>query len=304
MNIAELKEYLKSNKEKTFTGLLGSPVAHSLSPLIHNSGFESLGMTGHEYVAIECLPEELKETTKILKESGFEGFNLTMPDKQAIIEFCDGLSDEAGLIESVNTVKIANGKFEGHNTDCNGFFKALQKNGTQPEGKKIMLLGAGGAAKAVLTGAVTNKAESIDVFSRPGKNFESIEKLKLRLEKYQKKEALNTEINLFDFSDEKLFEEKLSQADILINATNVGMNTPAKKDVFENETLVKSAKLLSEKLFVADIIYHPKETRLLKDAKGRGCRTMNGIYMLFYQADLAFYIWHGKYIPESVLQKL
>lgn len=304
MNIIKLKEYLESNKEKKFTGLLGSPVAHSLSPFIHKSGFEALGMTKHEYVAIECLPDGLLEMTKVLKDNGFMGFNVTMPDKQAIIGFCDELSDEAELIESVNTVKIEDGKLKGYNTDCSGFFKALQKNGEEPEGKKFMLLGAGGAAKAILAGAVTNKAESIDVFARAGKNFKSIEELASRLEKYQKKEDLKTKISFFDFADEKLFEERLSMADVLVNATNVGMNTPETKDVFENETLVKNPALFSKKQFAADVIYHPKETKLLKDAKSCGCHTMNGLYMLFYQADLAFYIWHQKYIPENVLEEL
>lgn len=295
------------------TGIVGSPVGHSLSPFLHEAAFSMLGMEGYRYIKIEADKQFLSDAVEVIKDHNFIGFNVTMPDKEAITHLCDELSNEAKLMHSVNTVMIKGGRLIGYNTDCMGFYMALKKNGVDPDGKTMVLMGAGGAARAILTGAAISKLGRVDVFARPGDKFNM---LKGQLEELEAN-GYKTVIRLHNINDKGDLYRTIEKCDILVNGTSVGMdlgnkannaNKQAASGVITNNqlqpaTLVPDTSCYHTSLFVADVVYFPRMTRFLDDAADFGCRYMNGLDMLFFQADLAFRIWHGHKMPIEILEK-
>ena len=309
MEKEKLIRTIESVKAEHLTGIVGSPVGHSLSPFLHEAAFSKLGMKGYKYIKIEADKKFLPEAVEILKEHNFLGFNVTMPDKEAITYLCDELSDEAKLMHSVNTVKIVDGKLLGYNTDCMGFYMALKKNNVTAEGKNMILMGSGGAARAILTGACINKVKRLDVFARPGDKYNM---LKTQVEELEKA-GYQTEIRLHNLNSKVELYRTIEKTDILVNGTSVGMDTSKPADnkkgpyitnnMLAPKTLIPDTTCYHTGLFVADVVYFPKMTRFLEDAKDFGCRYMNGLDMLFFQADLAFKIWHDKEMPIEILEK-
>ncbi len=271
--------------------LIGSPVAHSLSPLIHNTAFESLGHPAR-YGLIETGTEQLEETAAKLKEEQASGWNVTMPVKTAMCDLCDELSLTSKIGKSVNTVRNVNGRLFGYTTDGIGLFNALEKRGLTINGRKIVLLGTGGAASAILIEAALRSAGQISVFyNRPESAVragETQEKLK---------PFSDTVVSLFSYNEEGRLKKELSDADLLINATNVGMQGSSSAGM----CLIPDESYLPSSLFVCDIIYHPYETALLKMARSRGCRTEGGLAMLVGQAAESFRIWTGLTMPEDLI---
>ena len=264
-------------------GLLGNPVSHSLSPFIHNEGFRRLSLNAR-YLAFSVKEEDLESTLSALRKMGVGGLNLTMPLKEAVLPLCDSLSKEAKLSSSVNTLVFSeNGKMTGCSTDGIGFFRALGSENGVVNGKKLCLMGLGGAGKAILSRAVYTEISEIRLLQRAS----SIEKNRAFIERV--KEETGKKILLGSY--EENLAEFLEQSDILVNASNVGMR--------EEASLIPEVKLLHKGLFVADCIYHPFETKLLSQAREAGLRYMNGLPMLFYQAVEAFRLWTGKSFPEE-----
>ncbi len=279
------------------TALIGSPVSHSLSPYIHNNAYRLLGMEGSKYIALECTESDIANMVTVLKEKHFTGFNVTMPLKNEVIKYCDELNTEAELIRGVNTVKITGGRLKGYNTDGKGFFDALEKEGFAAEKKTMTLLGSGGAARAILAGAAFNEMKRVNVFARQGKRYDETVRL------IESLKGFDARLNIFDIADEALLYESARMSDVLVNATSAGMKT-SEEGSADDTVLVKDTSCFRPHLFVADIIYRPKKTRLLEIAEGKKLKTMNGIPMLFYQAAHSFEIWYGKKMPEAILGNL
>ena len=268
--------------------VVANPIKHSISPFIHNSAFEATGING-VYLALEVEVSDLAETVANIRRYQMFGINLSMPYKEEVIPYLDELSDEVRLIGAVNTVVNQNGNLIGYNTDGKGFFKSLPSFTIL--GKKMTLLGAGGAAKAVLAQAILDGASQVSVFVRST----SMEKTKAYLERLQSETGFR--VDLYALEEHSVLQERIAASDLLVNATSVGMDGKS-SPVPEN-------LLLPENLLVADIIYQPFETPFLQWAKSQGNVAVNGLGMLLYQAAEAFQLWTGKEMPtDEIWQSL
>jgi len=268
-------------------GIIADPIRHSISPMMHNTAFEALGIDG-VYVAFETPEERFEEGVRGLKALGIRGFNVSMPYKRAVMEYLNALSPAAKLCQAVNTVvREADGTYTGHLTDGTGFIRSLQEFGFNIRGKKIVLLGKGGAATAISVQAALDGAGEIAIFNRS----DAEENAKLI------REHTDCRAEAYRTHDLEMLRIKLAEADLLVNATNVGMGALA------GQCLIPDASYLRPELYVADIIYNPKETALLAMAKTAGCRTLNGLGMLLYQGAEAFRLWTGQEMPVELVKQ-
>lgn len=267
--------------------VVANPIKHSISPFIHNSAFEATNTNG-VYLAWEVDATELAETVANIRRYQMYGINLSMPYKEQVIPYLDQLSEEACLIGAVNTVVNREGTLIGYNTDGKGFFKSLPS--FKISRKRVVLLGAGGAAKAILAQAILDGVSQISVFVRSS----SMEKTRPYLEKIQN--ATGFRVDLFALEDIQELQDSITQADLLVNATSVGMDGSSQP--------IPTSIVLPEKLMVADVIYQPFETPFLKWAKEQGNQSINGFGMLLYQAAEAFELWTGKEMPTDQIWEL
>lgn len=267
--------------------VVANPIKHSISPFIHNSAFEATNTNG-VYLAWEVDATELAETVANIRRYQMFGINLSMPYKEQVIPYLDQLSAEACLIGAVNTVVNREGTLIGYNTDGKGFFKSLPS--FKISRKRLVLLGAGGAAKAILAQAILDGVSQISVFVRSS----SIEKTRSYLEKIQN--ATGFRVDLFALEDVQDLQDSITQADLLVNATSVGMDGSSQP--------IPTSIVLPEKLMVADVIYQPFETPFLKWARNQGNQSINGLGMLLYQAAEAFELWTGKEMPTDQIWEL
>ena len=267
--------------------VVANPIKHSISPFIHNSAFEATNTNG-VYLAWEVDATELAETVANIRRYQMYGINLSMPYKEQVIPYLDQLSEEACLIGAVNTVVNREGTLIGYNTDGKGFFKSLPS--FKISRKRVVLLGAGGAAKAILAQAILDGVSQISVFVRSS----SMEKTRPYLEKIQN--ATGFRVDLFALEDVQDLQDSITQADLLVNATSVGMDGSSQP--------IPTSIVLPEKLMVADVIYQPFETLFLKWARNQGNQSINGLGMLLYQAAEAFEFWTGKEMPTDQIWEL
>lgn len=282
---------MKINGYTRLAAVVANPIKHSISPFIHNSAFEATETNG-VYLAWEVEATDLAETVANIRRYQMYGINLSMPYKEQVIPYLDQLSEEACLIGAVNTVVNREGTLIGYNTDGKGFFKSLPS--FKISRKRLVLLGAGGAAKAILAQAILDGVSQISVFVRSS----SMEKTRPYLEKIQN--ATGFRVDLFALEDVQDLQDSITKADLLVNATSVGMDGSSQP--------IPTSIVLPEKLLVADVIYQPFETPFLKWAKEQGNEAINGLGMLLYQAAEAFELWTGKEMPtdqiwESLKQK-
>ena len=274
----------------TLTALLGSPVAHSISPMMHNEAFRLLGLD-YAYLAFDVGKEQLKDVVNAFRIMNVRGFNLTMPDKIAVCELCDELSLAAQMIGAVNTVVNENGRLIGHNTDGIGYMQALKDAGHDIKGEKMTLMGAGGAATAVCVQAAIDGVREISIFNRKSKTFDRALELAKRVEK-----NTGCRINVYDTADERKLREEIASSRILTNGTSLGM---APK---EETCPIPDAGYLREGMIVSDLIYNPATTKLLEYGKQAGAHTCNGLYMLLYQGAEAFRLWTGQEMPVKEIK--
>ena len=267
--------------------VVANPIKHSISPFIHNSAFEATNTNG-VYLAWEVDAAELAETVANIRRYQMYGINLSMPYKEQVIPYLDQLSAEACLIGAVNTVVNREGTLIGYNTDGKGFFKSLPS--FKISRKRLVLLGAGGAAKAILAQAILDGVSQISIFVRSS----SMEKTRPYLEKIQN--ATGFRVDLFALEDVQDLQDSITKADLLVNATSVGMDGSSQP--------IPTSIVLPEKLLVADVIYQPFETPFLKWAKEQGNQSINGLGMLLYQAAEAFELWTGKEMPTDQIWEL
>ncbi len=273
------------------TGLLGSPVAHSKSPLMHNEAFRLLGLD-YVYLCFDVKEDSLKTAFEGLKKLNVAGFNCTMPDKTAICELLDDLSPAAKMIGAVNTVVNENGRYIGHNTDGIGYMQSVKDAGFDIKGETMTLLGAGGAASSIFVQAALDGVKKINLFSIKDRFWEKAEKMVDMVNS-----NTDCDAKLIELGNEDILSEAISNSKILTNATSVGMapNT--------DNCVVKDFSVFNKNLIVSDVIYNPMETKLLKIAKEHGCPTFNGIYMLLYQGAEAFKLFTGKDMPVEEIKK-
>lgn len=273
------------------TGLLGSPVAHSISPLMHNEGFQLLGLD-YAYLCFDIKEAQMEDAVKALKLLNVRGFNCTMPVKIKMCQLADDLSPAARLIGAVNTVVNENGVLTGHNTDGTGFTEAVRSYGYDIRGKKMTLLGAGGAATAIAVQAALDGVGEIAVFNRKSRSWERGQQLVDNINA-----KTNCKAALYDLEDNSALRSQLSDSYLLANGTPIGMapNTDASP--------ISDVSILHEGLIVYDAIYNPRETRLMAQAKERGCLVHNGLHMLLYQGAAAFRLWTGQDMPLDAIKE-
>ncbi len=272
------------------TGLLGSPVGHSISPMMHNTSFQELGLN-YVYLCFDVGIEGLQGAVDGLVNLNAKGWNCTMPDKSKMAQLCNELSPAAAITGSVNTVVNENGMLKGYNTDGTGYMRAVKEAGFDITGEKMMLLGAGGAATSILVQAALDGVREISVFCRPGKSTGHARKV---IGELTKQTACH--VNLFDYSDESVIKRELSQSRILTNGTNVGMAPDT------DQSVLTDPKLFHSDLIVSDVIYNPRKTKLMKIAESQGCSCFNGLYMLLYQGAEAFTLWTGEQMPVELVK--
>ncbi len=265
-------------------GLFGFPVTHSLSPAMHNVAFNQLNINAI-YLPFAVAPEKLKEAVNSIKTFGIQGVNVTVPHKENIIKHLDNLSEDAYIIQAVNTVVNKDGKLMGHNTDGYGFINSLMEMKFNPKDKSFLIVGSGGAARAISINVAKHRAKEIFI-------CDVIEEKAKKLKDYTKSVFSNCYIEAVSPEDLKVLKNRI---DILVNATPIGL----KKD----DPLVVDKQLLKRDIFVYDLIYNPAQTKLLALAEKMGLACSNGLNMLLYQGALSFKLWTGKNPPVAVMKK-
>jgi len=261
--------------------VIGDPIDHSLSPNIHSAAFRELGLDC-SYIAYRIPTGELEEGIEGLKKIKIYGFNITIPHKVEMMKYLDKMDESCSLIGAVNTVTNKDGVLKGYNTDMDGFLEPFKKKKLNIEETKVLLLGAGGAARAIVAGFAKEKAKSITIANR------TLEKAK-NLSEFAKKNGLDA--NAIKIEDVK---ESAKDYDIIVNATSVGL---------KNEPSPISLEGINEKTIVYDIVYMPINTDFLKKAKEKNAIIIFGYEMLLGQAARAFEIWHGKEAPYNAMKK-
>jgi shikimate dehydrogenase len=268
-------------------GLIGRTLGHSVSPLIHNQSFKLLKIAAF-YENIEIEPDDFVATITQTRSLNFSGFNVTIPYKSTIIPYLDEIDTVAEKIGAVNTITIKKGKWKGYNTDIDGFAESLKKPGQKF--KNCLLIGSGGAARAVLYVLLEIykplKIKIISILPDEAQN----------LINYFKKNNTDTELL---FTDAREYSDDLAQFDLIVNATPVGMYPQAE------QSPLPGLKKLKDRCVVFDLIYNPLRTRLLAEAEhaGQGIRTIGGIEMLLMQAAAAFRLWTGKKMPLNKVRQ-
>ena len=264
--------------------VIAYPAGHSLSPIMHNAAFKHLGLAAH-YEALESPPDKLANTIESLRSENVYGANVTIPHKLAVMPLLDNLTEEARNIGAVNTIINHDGVLTGHNTDATGFSRALQEDAHfDPKGHKVIMLGAGGAARAILYALLKADVDKVGIYNRTSSKAYN---LATDFEKLGKIEIV----------DKNQLTEIIKQATLLVNTTSVGME---KAGVNPQESPLPN-NILPLKGLVCDIIYKPNTTLLLKDAQKAGLKIQNGLPMLVYQGAEAFTNWTGQKAPAKVM---
>ena len=267
-------------------GLIADPIRHSKSPTMHNESFAKLGLD-YCYMVFEVDNSTLEDTIKGLRAMKVRGWNVSMPNKIEICKYLDQLTPVAKLCGAVNTVVNDNGVLTGTITDGTGFMMALKESGIDVLGKKITVLGAGGAATAITIQAALDGVAEISVFNRKDAFYTRAENNVKNVN-----EKTDAKANLFTLEDSEALRKEIESSVLLVNATGCGMSPNT--DVMP----IPDASYLRKDLYVADVIYSPKETLLLKTAREVGCKkAINGEGMMLYQGAAAFKLWTGVDMP-------
>lgn len=283
------------NGETLLIGLMATPIRHSLSPTMHNEAMAKLGLN-YAYLAFEVGSEQLAEAVQSIRALGIRGSNISMPNKQAILPYLDELSPAAKLVGAVNTVtnKEGDGYLVGHITDGTGAMRALKEEGVTVAGEIITLTGAGGAGTAVAIQAALDGAKEIRIFNANDGHYHNAEETVSKIN--QQTDCLAT---VTDLAEQGVFKQSIAESRIYIDATGVGMKP------LESESLITDPEIIRPDLVVFDIVYIPKETKLLKFARENGAeKTINGLGMMLYQGAEAFKLFTGEEMPVDYIRNL
>ncbi|MFR4352704.1 MAG: shikimate dehydrogenase [Roseburia sp.] len=269
--------------------LIGSPVGHSGSPAMYNYSFERLGLD-YAYVAFDIQVGEVEAAIAAMRTFKMRGCNVTMPCKTEVVRYMDELSDAARITGAVNTIVNDGGRLTGHMTDGVGFVNNLRDHGIDVRGKKVIVAGGGGSATAIQVQCALDRAREIVIFNR------SLARVLATAEKIREvmPECL---VRVFNIADTARMTAELATGHIFVNATSVGMKP------MEDESVVKDIAAFRPGFVVADVVYNPEETRLLREARKAGCVCIGGKGMLLWQGAAAFTLYTGREMPVAEVKE-
>jgi shikimate dehydrogenase len=281
----------RAERVTTRCAVLGYPVAHSRSPAMHNAAFAELGLDWH-YEPLEVEPERFNEVVRGLEERGFVGANVTVPHKLRALALADRRTDTAGAVGAANTLSFSGGNIAADNTDVEGFLRALREQiPSAPTGLRALVLGAGGAARAVVYGLLDEGAARIAVWNRHPERAQAM------AEEFR---GLASQTPL-----EAVTEPRLNGVDLLVNATSVGMARSRESDAQTDDfkLLRISADRFADVQIVVDLVYRDGGTALLREARSRELTCVDGIDILVHQGAASFELWTGKPAPLEVMRR-
>lgn len=273
-------------------GLIAYPIRHSSSPAMHNEAFAKLGLD-YAYLAFEVDNDTLEDTIKGFRAMKVRGSNVSMPNKTVVHKYLDKVTEAAELCGAVNTIVNDNGVLTGHITDGVGYMEALKDAGIDVIGKKMTIVGAGGAATAIEIQAALDGVAEISIFNKKDQFYARAEQTVKDINERTKCKA-----TLYDLADLDKLKEEIADSYIFTNATGMGMKP------LEGQTYIPDPSFLRPDLIVTDVVYSPRETALLKMAKEVGCRTMNGLGMMLFQGAAAFKLFTGKDMPIEHMKEV
>jgi shikimate dehydrogenase len=272
----------------TLVGLIGWPVEHSLSPIMHNAAFAALDCD-FAYVPLPVRPKHVKEALKGLAALNFVGSNVTIPHKQAVMRYMDELSEAARFTGAVNTIHIHDGRFYGYNTDAIGFIDSLKEANYDPQGMRVVVLGAGGAARAVVYALARSGADSVIVLNR------TAERAAFLVDDLS--EAFPDSSLSFEALTGQALATLDNSVDLVVNTTSVGMYPHTGASPWPAELPVPAGVIFN------DLVYNPLETVFLGQARQAGAATIDGLGMLIHQAAFGFEKWTGQPAPLAVMRQ-
>lgn len=272
-------------------GLMAYPIRHSSSPAMQNEAFAKMGFD-YAYLAFEVDNDNLEDAIRSIRALKMRGSNVSMPNKTVVHKYLDHLSPAAELTGAVNTIVNDDGVLTGHITDGTGFMAALRDNAIDVIGKKMTIVGAGGAATAIEIQAALDGVAEISVFNIKDEFWERAQR---NVDVINEKTDCRAE--LFDLDDLEILKAEIADSCLFVNATGMGMKP------LEGKTYIPDASYLRPDLIVADVVYSPAETALLKMAKQVGCKCMNGFGMMLFQGSAAFELWTGKPMPIEYMKE-
>lgn len=270
--------------------LLGSPVGHSGSPAMYNFSFQQQGLD-YAYLAFDVKKDQMAEAMDMLRLFKVRGSNVTMPCKTVAATLVDDLSPAAKIVGAINVIVNDDGKLTGHITDGLGFVRNLKETGVTIQGKKLVVLGAGGAATALQVQCALDGAASISIFNQDDDFYANAEATQAKL----KTATPNVDVTVYPLADQAKLKAEIAAADILVNATVVGMKP------LDGQSLIDPSWLQSD-LVVADTVYNPLKTKLIEDAEATGCTVAPGKGMLLWQGAAAYTLFTGKNMPTDEYQ--
>ena len=270
--------------------LLGSPVAHSVSPEMHNEACDQLGLD-YSYLAFDVPEDKMPQAVEGLRTMGARGWNITMPGKNIMCRLADKVSPASEISGACNTIVNDNGVLTAYTTDGVGFMRAVAENGVDIIGKKMTLLGAGGAATAIQVQAALDGVKELTIFNRADEFYahgeETVKKLR---------ERTDCIVNIYPLEDHAKLKAELDSADIYIDSTSCGMKP------LEDVVAIPDKSYLRPDLIVMDTVYAPRQTKLMKWCDAVGCKNFNGLSMMLYQGAAAFKLWTGKDMPIDYIR--
>lgn len=280
------------NGHTELVGLMAYPIRHSSSPAMQNEAFAELGYD-LAYLAFEVGADEIEDAVKAIRTLKMRGSNISMPNKTLVGQYLDELSPAAKLCGAVNTVVNDNGHLVGHITDGIGFMAALKDNDIDPIGKKMTIVGCGGAGTAIEIQAALDGVAELSIFnikdSFYDRGIETVKKIN---------EQTNCKATLYDLADTAKLKEEMDSSYIFVNATGAGMKP------LEDVSVVPDKSFFRPELIVVDVPYSPLCTKMRTMAKEVGCKTMNGLGMMLFQGSAAFELWTGTPMPIEHMKKI
>ncbi len=272
-------------------GIIGYPLGHALSPVIHNAAYEAMSLDAR-YEAWETPPQDVGAAIERMRSNDKHlGMNVTVPHKQAVMAYLDEVEDTARAIGAVNTIEKKNGRLIGHNTDRSGYIRSLEEAGCRIKGKSVLIVGYGGAERAIAYGLAEAGVTSIGIYGRRSEGIaEALNQLRTTSPFPMNLDAVR--------DDERDLRMAVQAADIVVNCTPIGMLHSGTEG-----TSPVPGQMLQAGQWVSDAVYNPLETELLRLARERGAHAVDGLGMLIYQAADAIKIWTGKDAPVDVMRR-
>lgn len=273
-------------------GLIAYPIRHTSSPTMHNAAFAKLGLD-YAYLAFEVDNNSLEGAVQGIRSLRLKGSNVSMPNKTVVHKYLDKISPAAEMCGAVNTIVNEDGVLTGHITDGTGYMMSLKDNGVDVIGKKMTIVGAGGAATAIEIQAALDGVAELSIFNRKDDFWANAEETVRKIN-----EKTNCKASLYDLDDLDKLKEEIATSYLFTNATGMGMKP------LEGKTYIPDKSFLRPDLIVSDVVYFPRETELLRMAKEVGCKTMNGLGMMLFQGAAAFKLWTGEDMPIEYMKEM